>query len=235
MGSLGSGGSRAAPTLVVDPVGCEATSFAASGRAPSRGEETTAHPRAALTTLGEVLRRGPQPRAREHRHRLLLRDRDRAQRPRSRRAGSHVGGGSTRNTPAPWRHSGYAGSERVSTANVHRSRQYRPRWRCSLQPTAGHPWVSCPEAVPMPRGSHRCAPSRRSQHLLWWTARRHLAAGGAGRVPPLSARQAQPTVQVGTDSDHRDRRRLELHHRGRWSEASGVMPPNAGSELETGR
>jgi hypothetical protein len=59
--------------------------------------------------------------------------------------------------------------------------------------------------------------------------------GPAGRVPSLSARQAKPTVQVGTGSDHRDRRRLELHHRGRWSEASGVMPPNAGSELERGR
>ena len=70
---------------------------------------------------------------------------------------------------------------------------------------------------------------------MWWTARRHLAAGAAGRVPPLSARQAQPTVQVGTGPITEIGADSSSIIGGRWSEASGVMPPNAGSELESGR
>jgi hypothetical protein len=118
---------RSAPTLVVDPVGAEPCRSRRRAGRPRARRRRTAHPRAALTTLGEVLRWGPLPRDREHRHRLLLRDRDRAQRPRSRRARSLLGGGSTHNVPPPGRHLAYAGSGRVSTrANLHRISQSGP-------------------------------------------------------------------------------------------------------------
>jgi hypothetical protein len=85
------------------------------GIGPTAPEETTAHSQSRPHHPGDVLRWGLLPRDREHRDRLLLRDRDRAQRPRSRRARSHFGGGSTRETPASWQNPAYAASGEVST------------------------------------------------------------------------------------------------------------------------